>query len=229
MRLRFGKPRSVGVNPRVLEQRQTWSCLGPCVNLKDLAQKHTKPPPKKGCKDTEEVKELFRRAKRIGSKQAWKQAHRSRKIAHDEWKQAQLLEATSGNWKLVRDCRPSTNVGCEIRMAEALAPHDPNDQLHDHYRETFRSKEPVCLPTSEPSCRSPDFSEDELMFALSKGKLGKSVGNDGVSLELLRAISEDQGGRAQLLAWFHSLLHTGELPPHWLVSAFTESSTSREA
>ena len=65
---------------------------------------------------------------------------------------------------------------------------------------------------------SPDFTPEELHKALSKGKTGKSVGGDGVSLELLRATAEQPEGETELLRWVNSILHTGDMPSNWTQS-----------
>ena len=54
-----------------------------------------------------------------------------------------------------------------------------------------------------------------MVHALGKGKRNKSVGGDGISLELLRALVEIPEGKQQLLSWFNSLLHEGHLPKRW--------------
>ena len=70
-------------------------------------------------------------------------------------------------------------------------------------------------PLSTCPAHSPDINPQELERALAKGKSGKSVGIDGVSLELLRAIVEQEEGIVQLTTWFSSILHSGILPSDW--------------
>ena len=67
-----------------------------------------------------------------------------------------------------------------------------------------------------PPPPSPDFEEQELLDAFQQGHLGKSVGIDGVSLELLKEINNTDRGKKEILKWFNLLLYCGELPPHWL-------------
>ena len=74
-------------------------------------------------------------------------------------------------------------------------------------------------PPPIPTHPSPDFSEDELREAICWGASGKSVGEDGISLELLRRIAEVDRGCKKLLKWFNSLLHTEDLPARWHQSA----------
>ena len=75
-------------------------------------------------------------------------------------------------------------MGWESHFAEAVFPEDPHKLLHSHYSDIFSKcvGHFECPPILE---RSPDFTETELEWALSKGKTCKSVGEDGVSLELL--------------------------------------------
>ena len=90
-------------------------------------------------------------------------------------------------------------------MAEAMHPNDPPDCLHQHYSGIFSgASELPAFPAPAPSA---DFTEDEMLHAVSLRKTGKSVGGDGISLELIRALVEIPEGKSQLLAWFNGLLH----------------------
>ena len=108
---------------------------------------------------------------------------------------ANLMLTRGGNRRWPRTCSPHT-------------------ALHEHYEKIFDHQ---CLlePLSLNPSTSPDISEAELDWALRRGKSGKSVGVDGVSLELLKAICSQPRGKDQILAWYNSILHTGEIPKDW--------------
>ena len=149
--------------------------------LQRLALVHTKTPPKQSYQDDGVAKELFRIAKTSRSSYAWKRALRYRRQEHQKWRENRVLQATSGNWQALRECKPGLHVGWESHFAEAVSPEDPHSTLHKHYETIFSTDTGgfVCPPIT---CRSPDFTAEELNWALSKGKPRKSVGEDGVSL-----------------------------------------------
>ena len=183
--------------------------------LTALAAQHTKHPGGSGYRDDEVVRELFRIAKRSKHSHAWKRALKARREAHNAWRKAKLEAAFQGDWRAWKECQPKTSVGWEATLADNLAPNDPHQALHDHYASIF-GKGGDIHPRSNAPPRSPDITSEELHAALHAGKLGKSVGKDGVSLELLRAIGDDPQGQKALLDWFNTMLHTGDLPPEWL-------------
>ena len=183
--------------------------------LSRLAAQHTKQPKGDGYRDDGVVRELFRIAKRSKTPYAWKRALKARREAHTAWKKVKLESAFQGDWRAWRDSKPKGSVGWEAELAENLAPADPHQALHDHYASIFGAGTNI-QPRSCSPPRSPDITGEELHDALQGGKLGKSVGGDGVSLELLRAIGGDPQGERALLDWFNTMLHTGELPHEWL-------------
>ena len=208
-RIRLGK-RVVTALPRITGE----------INQKvmtQLAQECSKPPRGSRYTDDATTKGLFHIAKRSNDPQDWKRAQQARRRAHQQWRENKVLEATEGNWNALRECKPGTQVGWETHFAEAVDPQDPHDALHVHYAGIFHKGvrlNEVC--TEVPM--SPNFSPQELHEALAAGKSGKSVGEDGVSLELLRDIAKQEAGQTELLRWFNCLLHSGCLPPEWLTT-----------
>ena len=76
----------------------------------------------------------------------------------------------------------------------------------------------ITLKSSRGLPQSPDFQESGLPEALRQGKPRKSVGIDGVSLELIGEICESEEGTREILRWFNEPLHSGRLPKHWTES-----------
>ena len=99
-----------------------------------------------------------------------------------------------------------------------MAPVDAHAALHEHYSSLFSFQDPLA-PLPFLTSSSPDFTEVELRDAVQKGAMGKSVVENGISLELLRSIAEVDHGSEELLRWFNSLLHNGDLPEPWHQSA----------
>ena len=186
--------------------------------LVTLANTCTGAPPNKAYKDTEATRELFRIARRARHPHAWTRALRARQQDKTEWKEKQLHEAASGDWRSFRTLKPRVGGGWETHFADACQDRDPHEVVHEHYQKVFSGGEQFEWEGDVDPPPSPDFTEEELMSAIDKGNLGKSVGPDGVSLELLKRICDQERGRRELLAWFNTLLHTGSLPDGWLQS-----------
>ena len=184
------------------------------IELQKLAATHTGGPKSRCYKDTAKVKAPFRRARATRNGADWCAALRGRRFAHKQWKENLILDATNGNWKALKESKGSTNVGWETSFAEKCQPDDPHSVLHRHYEKLFDKGKTVTQRSKNP-VRSQDITEEELHDALRSGKLGKSTGEDGVSLELLRAIAEVPEGSNMLVAWYNSLLHSGVLPANW--------------
>ena len=63
--------------------------------------------------------------------------------------------------------------------------------------------------------RSEDFTVTELEEAVGKAKNGKSVGEDGTSAELFKALIGDEESKKAILKWYNTVLHDGAVPRDW--------------
>ena len=140
----------------------------------------------------------------------------NRRTEKQEWKRAQLQAAAEGDWPSFRANKPRVGGGWQTHFAEANH-QDPRALVHECYCNVFEAGEVPCVE-EEVAPPSPDFTEEELLHALGRGKRGKSVGIDGVSLELLQGVCEQAADRMALLKWFNLLIHGGTLPEEWLQS-----------
>ena len=183
--------------------------------LRRMAKECTQRPKKPRYRDSHITKELFRIAKQAKGAYAWKRALRARHDDYHKWKLQRVENAMNGDWSSLRECRPVAHKGWEARLAENLAPADPHQALHDHYAAIFKGESKPTKTCSSRPLPSPDITAHELEEALKLGKKGRSVGHDGVSHELLIAISEMPGGTDQLLAWYNYILHSGDIPKDW--------------
>ena len=183
-------------------------------SLEDLAKKHLKPPKGQGYKDNANIRHLFAVAKRTRAPQDWKAALRARKVAQEEWKKQRISRAAAGEWDAVRACKPQKGLGWEPKFAENVSPSDPHQLLHEHFKDTFAYPGFSSQRSTQPK-PSPDIREDELDLALGQGKKAKSVGPDGVNLELLQSIAGDEQGKRGLLTWYNRILHSEDIPPRW--------------
>ncbi|CAE7949162.1 unnamed protein product [Symbiodinium sp. KB8] len=102
------------------------------------------------------------------------------------------------------------------RASQGAQKGDPHTVLHDHLASVYsgdgvRPNEGV-YPGSTKG-----FDMQELRTALGQMKTGKSVGVDGTSAELLKALADLPGGAEHLLEFMTRTLVTHEVPPDWNV------------
>ena len=145
--------------------------------LSQLASAHTKRPTIARYRDNNVTKEYFRIARRTRTAYTWKRALRSRQEGYKAWREQRVAEAMEGNWQALRQRRPPTNSGWESELAENLHPQDLHEALHSHYEGIFGTGDEIIQRSVNPPA-SPDITEDELVFALQRGRKQRSVGHD---------------------------------------------------
>ena len=108
-----------------------------------------------------------------------------------------LRQAAERNWAWYKDNLKPKHVGWETTFAEHQGEEqDPHRELHLHFEKIFRSHDPPLPELAEsPPTSSTPFTEAELQEAVQAGKPGKSVGEDQISWELMKAIVEEDSGR----------------------------------
>ena len=163
-------------------------------------------------RDSEDVKALFRRAKTQKSPRCWKQALAARRSARRAWEAERLQRAVRGDWQAYRAFTKQSTPGWDHNFANAQT-QDPHEVVHDHLQKIFQGPG---LPPVEPlrgNCKA--FDVEELSLALGQLKLGKSVGLDLTSTELLRALVEIEGGRVHLLEYLNGVFVRQQVPRAW--------------
>ena len=101
----------------------------------------------------------------------------------------------------------------ECHFAESQT-GDPHKSIHDHL-ESIYGRTPPTLNDFEPEGVFQPILPEELHMAVKQGKRGKSVGEDGTSLELIDGVLQAEGGESALLNWFNELLESACLPDDW--------------
>ena len=167
-------------------------------------------------RDSPDVARLFRCARATGSKEDWKAALRGRLRAREVWASEKLVSAVQGDWKAYRSLKPRAK-GWEPGFVDAVAPADPHETVHAHFRTIFQGAGRQVRPIDpiDPVTPVPDFTHEELLQAVRQGKNGKSAGPDQVPHELLVALAEDEVSGLALLRWMNAILHSGDLPAEW--------------
>ena len=185
--------------------------------LKHLAVEYTKPQKGQGYQDPEHVKVYYRVAKQSGHKDDWKRAHKERQRAREEWKKGKLQKALEGDWQALRQTRDTLTSGWEVGFADQQVKDgkDPHMVVHDHFEAIFNKGDEVGDHFEGTFTRSEDFAVEELEGAVSKAKPGKSVGKDGTSAELFKALVSDPISKLAILEWYNRILHEGVLPRDW--------------
>ena len=198
--------------------------------LVDLAARCTKRAVGLAYRDPPEVKEAVHRAKFLKSKESWCQVRSLRKQARRKWESERLARASQGDWEALKQCKPPKQSGWEHTFADAQ-PGDPHTAVHNHLEKVYQG-EGVRPNSGVFPGATKGFDLEELRTALGQMKTGKSVGVDGTSAELLKAIAELPGGAEHLLEFMTRTLVTHEIPRDWnapLMIILAKVSTPLEA
>ena len=187
--------------------------------LKTMAKQCTVPYKGVSYVDPEHVKVYFQIARRSKQPEAWKRALRGRDEARKQWRGERIKAATAGDWQAYREHTKKGGKGWEDHFAvkNSEGGTDPHDVVHKHFEKIYEGEEIPPFPFPMDAIpRSVDFSLEELRHAVSKGKNGKSNGEDGIPHELIAAINANEDGERKFLDWFNRLLHGDEaLPRDW--------------
>eukprot|EP00439_Symbiodinium_sp_Y106_P079849 s2065_g18.t1 len=171
------------------------------AELENIAKHHTKQRPGNAYRDPEEVRTLFRQARQLRTPGAWKNALAARR-----------KRAVNGDWQAYRGVAKSCKPGWDQDFA-ASQQADPHLVVHRHLSAIYEGSGLSPVPPLGGSCRA--FTVEELMTALGQLKLGKSVGMDLTSTEMLRALVQVKGGQIHLLEYLNKVFVQQKVPPEW--------------
>ncbi|CAE7887330.1 putative 149 kDa protein [Symbiodinium microadriaticum] len=197
---------------------------GHLVYATENSLRYTRPKPSERYKDPARVKEFYRVAKRSRSEAAWKQAHKARREAQENWRKQKLELAAAGNWQEFRSSRQQGGSEWAVGFAEAAGEKGKNPKrwTTDHFRQLFQQTRPRQVPRWNKDLDTGEhFSLEELYQAVNKGKHNKAVGEDLVSFELLQGLTQDETTALALLEWMEKLRRGAELPDAWLRTIVT--------
>ena len=202
--------------PKILEMNQQ--------TLQQLASSCTAPKPSSRYKDTTHVKALYKHAKQTGSDQAWKEAHKARRKAQEQWRKQKLEKAAQVNWQEYRSLKIKGGSEWTVHFVQAAEDkkQDPKRWTVNHFKQLFQQAEPRNQPRWTKAIDTGEhFSLEELREALQRGKRNKSVGEDMVSFELIHTLCEDSDTELAFLAWMERLRGGESLPEQWLRTIVT--------
>ena len=183
-------------------------------HIEYLADRCTRPAPGQGYRDTAEIKQAFRAAKRSGSSALWKQALKLRKAARRAWEQDRVVKASQGDWHSFRALKPRRQEGWDVGFAEAQE-GDPHAAVHDHLAEVYHGREVEGVAGPWPG-DVVAFTAKKLHKGVSQMKRGKSVGVDRTSTELVVGLLEVE----------EKSISSNGLTGYWPPSASQSSGTS---
>ena len=178
-----------------------------------LAKEHTGVKPGAGYKDPPSVKALFNMARFSKCADDWKKAFAERRKEKTKHKQNLVEAVAKGEWSGYRKLKSGKTVEWECHFAESQE-GDPHKSIHEHL-EGIYGNSPPDLTDFQPEGSFEPISPEELQTAIQQGKRGKSVGEDGTSLELVEGIAQAVGGESAILTWFNEILQSGQLPEDW--------------
>ena len=195
------RPRKQGVQGTVIDLVAT------SIPLKrSLAAKIAKPRQSEAYKDPVKVKQL--------SASSWKIALKQRQQARKEWEEQQLSQAVQGNWKALKASRRRISAW-EPGFAEATE-GEPHEAIHGHLKGIYQGPGTgPWNPEGREVQETAPFLLEDLQRAADKGKMGKSLGPDGVPHELIRELALHPEAGPLLLEWYNGILRPGEMPEDW--------------
>ncbi|CAE6970182.1 unnamed protein product [Symbiodinium sp. KB8] len=181
-----------------------------------LAREHTKAKGGRGYRDPPSVKALFDMARFSREAEDWKRAFAERRKEKKNHHERQVQEVAQGNWSEYRGLKKKRAGDWECHFAECQD-GDPHKTIHDHLAGIYGDKPPDLSDFEPEGCFEP-IRPEELHEAVRQGKRGKSVGEDGTSLELIEGIIAAEGGESAILNWFNDILESGCMPEDWFTA-----------
>ncbi|CAE7946668.1 unnamed protein product, partial [Symbiodinium sp. KB8] len=142
----------------------------------------------------------------------WNRAFAERRKERKKHYEEQVKAVAQGEWSGYKHLRKQVG-DWECHFAESQE-GEPHKTIHDHLEGIYGQTGPG-LTDFQPEGEFRPISPEELQEAVRQGKKGKSVGEDGTSLELLESIMMADGGESALLTWFNQILETAEIPDNW--------------
>ena len=177
-----------------------------------LAKEYTAPRSRRGYRDPASVKCLFDMARFSKQPEDWNRAFAERRKERKKHYEEQVKAVAQGEWSGYKHLRKQVG-DWECHFAESQE-GEPHKTIHDHLEGIYGQTGPG-LTDFQPEGEFRPISPEELQEAVRQGKKGKSVGEDGTSLELLESIMMADGGESALLTWFNQILETAEIPDNW--------------
>ncbi|CAE7410353.1 unnamed protein product [Symbiodinium sp. KB8] len=199
--------------PRVLTKKLPTIVEVDQHELERLAKEYTKVKGGEGYKDPPSVKALFEMARFSRLAEDWKRAFAERRREKKAHQERQVQRVAEGDWSGYRKLKMKKGGDWECHFAESQE-GDPHKSIHDHLESIYGSTPPT-LNDFEPEGVFQPILPEELQEAVKQGKRGKSVGEDGTSLELIDGVLQAEGGESALLNWFNEMLESACLPDDW--------------
>ena len=195
--------------------------------LQSLAQKHTKPASLgQGFKISVATRALQREAKLLKTTGAWKLYLTSLRREKDEWKASRVNKA-SQDWGTYKQLS-RTRKGWVEGLMVASQSETPEQDVVQHFTEVFHDAgqpdtvQNLCVIADEIRVEAVvPFSPEEVRQAFLEGKKCKAVGPDGVPLEMLLTLVQDECTLQSFVSYFNSILCTGKTPQDWSKSVAT--------
>ncbi|CAE7650830.1 unnamed protein product, partial [Symbiodinium necroappetens] len=183
--------------------------------VEHLADTCTKPVPGRGYRDSKEVKQAFKEAKRQGTAALWKRALKLRKEARRNWEQARLVRASEGDWGSFRALKPCREQGWDIGFAEAQS-GDPHMAVHNHLKQVYQGEE--VQPAHSPWRGDVHaFTVEELRVFPSGATtpIGRREEKVRSTPKEIPRVSLENLCFGHLLEWYNRILVSQSIPQQW--------------
>ena len=189
--------------------------------LQRLAAVHTKPAslgPK--FRMSTHARDLQRSARALKTAGAWKTYLSSLRREKDAWKTRRVEEAAT-NWGGYKQLCRKPKSWMEGYMVASQS-ETPEQDVVKHFADVFHDAErPDTIQAlhdmvGEIAVRDiHPFSSEEIRESFLTGRTCKAVGPDGVPLEMLQIMMNDESTLESFVSYFNAILASGQTPRDW--------------
>ena len=176
-------------------------------------------------RESPDLKKLRREARDMQpgreSRDAWKAISRQLQKERRAWKHSMVLKAGNLDWNALRSLEDKqANTNWAAKLVD-----DPSwvELLQKHMSSIFRRADPARTRQKMLALHSEvalqckltpwrPFSESEMRITMAKWQTRKATGPDGIALEALRCMFEDEAWRPKIAEMLNDSLYRGCLP-----------------
>ena len=194
-------------------------------DLRDIAQRYSKPRRSAAYHDDEEVHAAIRQARQDKCVRSWKRVHRLRKACRSKWKADRLAGILAGNWEQYRSLQ---NDKKRVRgwwgdMLKDKTASQLTSEVSAHLQkkmvDSALSDWDVALSRIVGQVQTEDafvpFSKIDVRSELQSMRCRSAIGPDGVSVHLLRELIDHHTLGDQLLGLINHIVERNEMPSTW--------------
>ncbi|CAE7208035.1 unnamed protein product [Symbiodinium sp. CCMP2592] len=209
------------------------------TDITELARTCTRPRRSQAYKDSAEIKDTVKEARRTNDMASWKRAHRLRRRARRDWEDKRLSRILVGSWDEFRQLQneKKRRRGWWGNLLQDKASSTLTREVREHLEKKMvdpsRTNWDVELAQTIKDVTIEgeflEFTILDIRVELQQMRCRSSIGPDGISVHLLREISSHDTLAPQFVALVNHIIRTGETPDIWRESFLALLAKCRQA